>query len=176
VAHHDDDTYKHESWISECDRQEPIQRYGKWHESLKRLFSASQVWYKWALYDRDPFPGGPGAGSRSWVTRPIRCCRISARALARRWKTAASWRWLSKPCPRTCRRVAALRTVASAARQSGGPGGAARGIDNHLVSPLAALKRDALIWLRQRISSDRGGRGLTWIPAYDAGSRSVLAM
>jgi hypothetical protein len=52
----------------------------------------------------------------------------------------------------------------------------ARGIDNHLVSPLAALKRDALIWLRQRISSDRGGRGLTWIPAYDAGSRSVLAM
>ena len=52
----------------------------------------------------------------------------------------------------------------------------ARGVDNHLVSPLAALKRDVLIWLRQRISSDRGGRGLTWIPAYDAGSRCVLAM
>src|SRR6516164_1906001 len=33
VAHHDDDTYKHESWITECDRLEPIQRYGKWHES-----------------------------------------------------------------------------------------------------------------------------------------------
>jgi hypothetical protein len=49
-------------------------------------------------------------------------------------------------------------------------------VDNHLVSPLAALKRDALIWLRQRISSDQGGRGLTWIPSYDPGSRSVLAL
>ena len=56
VAHHDDDTCKHELWITECDRQEPIQRYGKWHESLKRLFSASQIWYKWALYDGDPIP------------------------------------------------------------------------------------------------------------------------
>ena len=56
VAHHDDDTYTHESWITECDRQEPIERYARWHESLKRLFSASQVWYKWALYDRDPIP------------------------------------------------------------------------------------------------------------------------
>ena len=27
VAHHDDDTYRHESWITECDRQEPIERY-----------------------------------------------------------------------------------------------------------------------------------------------------
>jgi len=49
-------------------------------------------------------------------------------------------------------------------------------VDNHLVSPLAALKRDALIWFRQRLSPDQGGRGLTWIPAYDAGSRSVLAL
>jgi len=54
VAHHDDDTYKHESWITECPREEPIERYSQWHESLKRLFSASETWYKCALYDRDP--------------------------------------------------------------------------------------------------------------------------
>ena len=56
VSHYDDATYKHESWITECDRAEVLERYSGWHESLLRLFSASEVWYKWALYDRDPIP------------------------------------------------------------------------------------------------------------------------
>ena len=56
VSHYDDETYKHESWITECDRSEVIERYSGWHESLVRLFSASELWYKWALYDRDPIP------------------------------------------------------------------------------------------------------------------------
>jgi salicylate hydroxylase len=49
-----------------------------------------------------------------------------------------------------------------------------RGEDNHLVSPIAAWKRDILIALRQRISPDRGGRGGGWIFDYDAGSDDVL--
>jgi hypothetical protein len=51
----------------------------------------------------------------------------------------------------------------------------ARGEDNHLVSPWAALKRDALIAIRRRFGSDPTGRGAAWIFEYDAGSDKVLA-
>ena len=50
-----------------------------------------------------------------------------------------------------------------------------RGDDNHLVSPIAALKRDALIALRRRLGTDVTGRGEAWIADYDAGSPSALA-
>jgi salicylate hydroxylase len=56
VAHYDDDTWTEESWIREVDRSEVIENYRGWHESLLRLFSASERHYKWALYDRDPLP------------------------------------------------------------------------------------------------------------------------
>ena len=56
VCHYDDDGYRHESWIAECSRQEVLERYAGWHESLLRLFAAADTWYKWALYDRDPIP------------------------------------------------------------------------------------------------------------------------
>jgi salicylate hydroxylase len=56
VAHYDDEHYRHESWINQCDRQEVLDRYAGWHESLLRVFAAGDTWYKWALYDRDPIP------------------------------------------------------------------------------------------------------------------------
>ena len=56
VCHYDDDSYRHESWIAECSREEVLERYAGWHESLLRLFAAADTWYKWALYDRDPIP------------------------------------------------------------------------------------------------------------------------
>ena len=56
VAHYDDDTYRHESWVTRCERSEVTERYAAWHPSLLRLFEAGETWYKWALYDRDPIP------------------------------------------------------------------------------------------------------------------------
>jgi salicylate hydroxylase len=50
-----------------------------------------------------------------------------------------------------------------------------RGTDNHLVSPLAALRRDMMIALRRRLSRDLTGRNSSWIFDYDAGSDSVLS-
>src|ERR1700733_13633176 len=44
VCHYDDADYRHETWITECDREEVLQRYRDWHESLRRIFSASEVW------------------------------------------------------------------------------------------------------------------------------------
>jgi salicylate hydroxylase len=43
-----------------------------------------------------------------------------------------------------------------------------RGKDNHLVSPIAAWKRDILIAIRKRFGRDTSGRGTAWIPEYDA--------
>jgi salicylate hydroxylase len=177
VAHHDDDTYKHESWITECDRQEPIERYSKWHESLKRLFSASQVWYKWALYDRDPIPQWTRGrvtvlGDAAHPMLPY-LGQGACQAMEDGCVLAMALETMPEDVPgalslyERSRRPRASQVVLEAR---------ARGVDNHLVSPLAALKRDALIWARQRLSPDRGGRGLTWIPAYDPGSRSVLAI
>ncbi len=176
VAHHDDDTYKHESWITECDRQEPIQRYGKWHESLKRLFSASNVWYKWALYDRDPIPQWTRGrvsvlGDAAHPMLPY-LGQGACQAMEDGCVLAMALDAMADDVPgalalyERSRRPRASQVVLEAR---------ARGVDNHLVSPVAALKRDTLIWLRQRVSADRGGRGLTWIPAYDPGSRGVLA-
>ena len=176
VAHHDDDTYKHESWITECDRQEPIERYARWHESLKRLFSASQVWYKWALYDRDPIPQWTRGrvtvlGDAAHPMLPY-LGQGACQAMEDGCVLAMALDAMPDDVPgalnlyERSRRPRASRVVLEAR---------ARGVDNHLVSPLAALKRDALIWLRQRISPDRGGRGLTWIPSYDPASRSALA-
>jgi 2-polyprenyl-6-methoxyphenol hydroxylase-like FAD-dependent oxidoreductase len=176
VAHHDDDTYKHESWITECDREEPIQRYAKWHESLKRLFSASQIWYKWALYDRDPIPQWTKGrvtvlGDAAHPMLPY-LGQGACQAMEDGCVLAMALEAMQDDVPgalqlyERSRRPRASRVVLEAR---------ARGVDNHLVSPLAALKRDALIWIRQRISPDRGGRGLAWIPSYDPSSRSVLA-
>jgi 2-polyprenyl-6-methoxyphenol hydroxylase-like FAD-dependent oxidoreductase len=49
-----------------------------------------------------------------------------------------------------------------------------RGDDNHLVSPVAALKRDLTIAVRRRFSTDITGRGEAWIADYDAGSPAAL--
>ena len=45
VCHYDDDSYRHESWIAECGREEVLERYTGWHESLLRLFAAADTWY-----------------------------------------------------------------------------------------------------------------------------------
>lgn len=175
VAHHDDDTYKHESWITECDRQEPIQRYARWHESLKRLFSASQIWYKWALYDRDPIPQWTRGrvtvlGDAAHPMLPY-LGQGACQAMEDGCVLAMALEAMPDDVPgalqlyERSRRPRASQVVLEAR---------ARGVDNHLVSPLAALKRDALIWVRQRLSPDGGGRGLAWIPSYDPGSRDVL--
>ena len=82
-AHHDDETYTNESWVTECDREEVLAVHREWHESVLRLFSASKTWYKWALYDRDPFHTGPGAGQRCSAMRHIRCCPTSVRVFVK---------------------------------------------------------------------------------------------
>jgi salicylate hydroxylase len=176
VSHYDDDTYKHESWITQCDRDEVIERYSGWHESLERLYSASEVWYKWALYDRDPIPRWtsgratvlgdaahpmlPYLGQGACQAMEDGC--VLAAALA---STPGELRAGLELYERA-RRPRASRVVMLARE---------RGVDNHLVSPLAAWRRDLMIAVRKRVGRDQEGRGASWIWDYDAGSEGVLA-
>jgi salicylate hydroxylase len=177
VAHYDNDTWTEESWIRECDRAEVIENYRGWHESLIRLFSASERHYKWALYDRNPLP--------RWTVGRVTILGDAAhpmlpylgqgacQAMEDGCVLALALEASPEDLPRALHlyeraRLPRANRVVLTARE--------RGEDNHLVSPLAALKRDALIALRRRFSrSDPTGRGTAWIFDYDAGAPDVLA-
>jgi 2-polyprenyl-6-methoxyphenol hydroxylase-like FAD-dependent oxidoreductase len=176
VAHYDDEHYRHESWINECDREEVLDRYAGWHESLRRVFAAGDTWYKWALYDRDPIPRwtqgritilGDAAHPMLPYLGQGACQAIedgAVLATALRAEPENPQRALERY--ESTRRPRASRVVL-AARE--------RGASNHLSSPLAALKRDLGIAVRRRFKKDTEGRGAGWIPEYDATSPDVLA-
>ncbi len=179
VAHYDDDTYRHESWVTECPGSEVLERYAGWHQSLLRLFEAGQTWYKWALYDRDPIPAWTSGritllGDAAHPMLPYLgqgACQaledgaVLANALSDR-------RFASDPVAalgayERIRRPRASQVVLTAR---------ARGVSNHLPSRWAALRRDAAIAVRRRINRrDTDGRGAAWLTEYDATSPSVLA-
>jgi salicylate hydroxylase len=177
VCHYDDEGYRHESWVTRCERSEVLERYGDWHESLLRIFSAGDVWYKWALYDRDPIsrwtrgrvtvlgdaahPMLPYLGQGA--CQAIEDGVVLAAALAARADdpVAALGLYERSRRPRASQVVLASRE---------------RGVSNHLASPVAALKRDVSIAVRRRLGRDPDGRGTGWIPEYDASSPDVLAV
>jgi salicylate hydroxylase len=175
VCHYDDENYRHESWVAECEGAEVLERYAGWDESLLRIFSAAEVWYKWALYDRDPIPRWtrgrvsllgdaahpmlPYLGQGACQALEDGCVLAAALAAAPDDPVAALAMYERARRPRASQ-------VVLAARERGG--------SNHLVSPLAAWRRDLGIAIRRRLGHDPDGRGDGWIPAYDASSPDVL--
>jgi salicylate hydroxylase len=176
VAHYDDDTYRHESWVTECERAEVLDRYAGWHESLLRLFEAGDTWYKWALYDRDPIPRwtqgrvtllGDSAHAMLPYLGQGACQALEDGAvLANALAASPSDPVAALAAYERVRRPRASSVVLTAR---------ARGVSNHLPR-WAALRRDAVIALRRRLNRrDPEGRGGAWLAGYDATSPSVLA-
>ena len=148
-----------------------------WHESLLRIFSAGEVWYKWALYDRDPIPEWtrgrvtvlgdaahpmlPYLGQGACQAIEDGCVLAAALAAEPDDPVAALGRYERSRRPRASHVVLASRE---------------RGVSNHLASPLAAWRRDLSIALRRRLGRDPDGRGTAWIPEHDASSPNVLAV
>jgi salicylate hydroxylase len=175
VCHYDDEDYRHESWVTECERSEVLERYRGWHESLLRIFSAGEVWYKWALYDRDPIqqwtrgritvlgdaahPMLPYLGQGACQSIEDGCVLAAALAARPDDPLAALALYERSRRPRTSQVVLASRQ---------------RGVSNHLASPLAAVRRDVSIAVRRRFGRDPDGRGTAWIPEYDATSPEAL--
>jgi salicylate hydroxylase len=140
-----------------------------------RLFSASEKHYKWALYDRDPqkqwtkgratilgdaaHPMLPYLGQGACQAMEDGVVLATSLAAMPDDPVGALKLYERARLPRASQVVLTARE---------------RGEDNHLVSPLAALKRDALIAIRRRFGKDPTGRGTAWIFEYDAGSPRVL--
>jgi salicylate hydroxylase len=176
VCHYDDEGYRHESWVSRCEQAEVLERYRGWHESLLRIFSAGDVWYKWALYDRDPIPRWtrgrvgvlgdaahpmlPYLGQGACQAIEDGCVLAAALATEPADPLAGLALYERSRRPRASQVVLASR---------------ARGVSNHLASPMAALRRDVSIAVRRRLGRDPDGRGTAWIPEYDASSSNALA-
>jgi salicylate hydroxylase len=175
VCHYDDADYRHETWITECDREEVLERYAGWHSSLQDIFAASEVWYKWALYDRDPIPRWtrgrvsvlgdaahpmlPYLGQGACQAIEDGCVLAAAFAAEPDDPPAALARYERARRPRASQVVLTARE---------------RGLSNHLASPFAAWRRDVSIAVRRRLGRDPEGRGTAWIPQYDASSPQVL--
>ncbi|HEX5298920.1 MAG TPA: FAD-dependent monooxygenase [Streptosporangiaceae bacterium] len=176
VCHYDDASYRHESWITECRREEVLERYAGWHESLLRLFAAADTWYKWALYDREPIPRwthgrvtilGDAAHPMLPYVGQGACQAIEDGAvLATALSAEAADPLAGLDRYERTRRPRASRVVLTARE---------RGLSNHLTSPWAAWRRDLSIAWRRRVNrSDPEGRGTAWLAGYDASSPDVL--
>jgi salicylate hydroxylase len=176
VCHYDDASYRHESWITECRREEVLERYAGWHESLLRLFAAADTWYKWALYDRDPMPRwtrgrvtvlGDAAHPMLPYLGQGACQAIEDGAvLATALSAEAADPLAGLDRYERTRQPRASRVVLTARE---------RGLSNHLTSPWAAWRRDLSIAWRRRVNRrDPEGRGAAWLAGYDASSPDVL--
>jgi salicylate hydroxylase len=176
VCHYDDDSYRHESWVTECSRDEVLERYAGWHESLLRLFAAGQTWYKWALYDRDPIPAWTSGrvtllGDAAHPMLPYlgqgACQALEDGAVLSNAMAASPGDPVAALAAyERVRRPRASRVVLTAR---------ARGVSNHLPSRWAAFRRDVAISVRKRLNRrDLDGRGGQWLADYDATSREAL--
>ena len=157
-----------------------LERYAGWHESLLRLFAAGETWYKWALYDRDPIPAwtsgrvtllgdaahpmlpylGQGA-CQAIEDGAVLATALSAPGAASD-PVAALGRYERTRRPRASRVVLTAR---------------ARGVSNHLTSPLAAFRRDVGDRRAQAVQPARhrrAGRGLAGRVRRDRARRAGL--
>lgn len=177
VAHYDDDSYRHESWVTECPGQEVTDRYAGWNEALLRLFAAGQTWYKWALYDRDPIPAWTSGrvsllGDAAHPMLPYlgqgACQALEDGAvLANAMAASPADPVAALAAYERVRRPRASLVVLTAR---------SRGVSNHLPSRWAAIRRDAAIAVRRRLNRrDPEGRGAGWLSDYDATSPAALA-
>jgi 2-polyprenyl-6-methoxyphenol hydroxylase-like FAD-dependent oxidoreductase len=175
VAHYDNDTWTEESWTRECDKSEALANYSGWHESLLRLFAASELHYKWALYERDPLPAWTSGratllGDAAHPMLPY-LGQGAAQAIEDGCVLATALSELPNELGAALRlyersRLARTTQVLLGAR--------ARGAGDQTPSRWVAMKRNALIALRSRFGSDRTGRNFAWLYDYDAGSRDAL--
>lgn len=56
IAHRKIDIWAEESWSVQGDKQELVDAFPGWHDSLLTLLKATERCYKWAILDRDPLP------------------------------------------------------------------------------------------------------------------------
>ena len=155
VAHFDSDGWTEESWTHECDRSELMETYAGWNRNLLSLIEASEKYYKWALYDRDPL--------ENWTSGRVTLLGDSAHpmlpylgqgacmAIEDSCILAGSIGRAPEDCPAALLEYERIRKPRTTRAQLGSR---FRAKQNHLVSPFARLKRDIRIAYNSRFGAD----------------------
>jgi salicylate hydroxylase len=170
VAHIDSNAWTEESWTHECGVDEVMTTYARWNPALTRVFPASERWYKWALYDRDP----PAHWSKGRAT----LLGDSAHAMLPYLGQGAAMA-IEDGCVLAGQIARAGDDLAGAlmayermrlprAREAV-LGSRARARDNHLTSRLARFKRDLRYAWRRRFGGDQTAFQAGRLYDYDAG-------
>ena len=155
VAHYDSDLWTGESWTHECDRSELMETYAGWNPDLLGLIEASDRYYKWALYDRDPLdkwssgrvtllgdsahPMLPYLGQGACMAVEDGCILAEAVSWASGDPGAALGEYERARLPRTARAQLGSRFRAK---------------QNHLASPFARFRRDLRMAWRSMTGAD----------------------
>ncbi len=173
VAHLNSDAWTEESWNYECGRDELMEAYARWNESLRRLIESSERYYKWALYDRDPLerwgegritllgdsahPMLPYLGQGACMAIEDAC--ILAQAVARATEAP-------QDALRDYERIRMPRATRAQL------GSRHRAKENHLASPIARLRRDLKMAWRNRFGADKSPTQTEWLYEYDVARES----
>jgi salicylate hydroxylase len=176
VAHVETSSWTGESWTQECDRSEVLQTFAGWHPPLLQLLSASERYYKWALYDREPLDRwtkgratllGDSAHAMLPHIGQGACMAIEdGYALAEMVAqlpgdlNEALRQYERLRLPRTRRAVLEAR---------------ARGKEMHLTSKWAQIKRNVRLAFQHQVGGDKTGLKLAEFYEYDVASASRLA-
>lgn len=173
VAHVNSDAWTDESWTYECDGSEMMEVYKRWNPHLLRLIRASERYYKWALYDRDPLerwvngrvallgdsahPMLPYLGQGACMAMEDACILAEAIARHRDDLDAALGDYERLRIARATRAQLGSRYRAQ---------------QNHLSSPWARFKRDFKMAYNNRFGRDRSPNQAEWLYDYDVAAET----
>jgi salicylate hydroxylase len=177
VAHVDSEGWKEESWTRECGVDEVVATYARWNSALTRVFSASPLWYKWALYDRDP--------PEQWSKGRVTLLGDSAHAMLPYLGQGAAMA-IEDACILSARialagddlegALLAYERVRLPRVRAAVFGSRARAQANHLTSPWARFKRDLSYVWRKRFGGDTTAFQAGHLYEYDAGQELASAV
>jgi salicylate hydroxylase len=168
ASHASEDDWREESWRKQVPIDEPLAAYRDWNPALREMIANTSVCYKWALHDRDPLP--------EWTQGRITLLGDSAHpmlpylaqgacmAIEDGYALALALTRSHGDVPAALRAYEAARRPRTARVQL-----AARGRQrvNHLVSPLARLRRDLTYRIKRILKPGAHTYDIDWIYEHD---------